>query len=101
MANPGDRGELDTDDADGDGCRRFYMGNEVRQCMAETAEGRHDSAGNAADERTAASSHAAVVGKRFRKTHADSSANAGGEPDEKGISALMRRDGGGKERGQR
>src|SRR5205823_10922953 len=68
--------------------------------MSRAAQCRHETADDAARERPAAPGHAAVVGERFGKTHADTCADARGKADQKSIPRLVSREGGGEQRRQ-
>ena len=58
--------------------------------MAEAAERRHQSAGDAAQPWRAAPRQRAVVGQGFGKAHADAGADRGGKPHQKRLPVLMR-----------
>ena len=101
VADPGDHAEFDDDDADGDRRGRAVFGDQVRQRVAEAAQGGHQAADEAAGQRAAAAGEHAVVGERFGEAHADPGAEARRQADEKCVVAVVRGEGRGEQRGER
>src|SRR4051794_6381478 len=62
-ADPGDGGELEDDDDDGDRRRDREAGDEVGDRVTEAAEGGHQAADEAAHEGSPATGEGAVVGE--------------------------------------
>src|SRR5580704_13611813 len=61
-ADPGDHGQLDRDDGEGDRGRDIEVGNEIRQRVAEAAERGHPAAHYAPHHGCAAAGERAVIG---------------------------------------
>src|SRR6516164_9789957 len=83
VTNVADGPEFHRDYADGDAGGQTEIGNQIGKRVTETAGGGHQTGDRAADPRGAAASQRAVVGKRLGKAHGNSSADAGGQADQK------------------
>ena len=100
VADPGDHAQLDDHDGDGHGGGRLDGWDQIGKRVPEPAQGRHQSADQAAGQRMAAAGQRAVIRERFGKPHADSRTDAGGHTDQKRLPALMSRKGRGEDGGE-
>ena len=69
--------------------------------MADAAHGRHEPANHPPNDRTSASTEHTVVGKGFRKAHANTGTNGSGHAYKEGIPTVPRGKGRGEDGSQR